>query len=336
MHLLLHIGPPKTGSTAIQAALSDSTADLNAKGVFFDGGMPLRALSARYTSEAVLAKTPVSRRLGGIAGVRAWSERAWQELASGLEASDADLCILSSEHFAYSIDFDGLAGRLSDLFDGITVLAFVRDPVSQYLSGLQQSIRGGARFMDLPMPCDFTYRVRNLLERYSDLVGRENVIVRNFAGGNVVTEFSGQLKRLGKQVDLPELIRNPSAPGAVLAMLLFVNECRRQDFEPERRRKFVNRLVSSREVMGLPSLRLDQPWVAAQIHANAGADCAWVNENFLQGQASLPVVSPEGGAFPPRDAQRAAVRDTILSYLRPETVGLLGRAGIGLGVSSPA
>lgn len=349
MKLLLHIGPPKTGSTSIQYALEENRDRLARAGILQftapGGGPPLRALGARFSADEALSRHPFTRRFSGPAEVRDWSALAWQALSAQVAQSDADLCILSSEHFSYGIDTPAFVAALSELFSDITVIAYARDPLSFYHSRLQQYLRGARPLAQLPMPADFSFGLRRMVETYADLIGPGQVILRNFArtnlvDGDVVRDFAAQLARFGKTVDIaagPR--RNEAVPGALMALLLFVNEARPPRTRDPYRVAFLKRMAQSDRVAALPAFRPDMPWIAAQIRAATAEDCAWLNQRFLGGQEPLAVERPDMTGLPGPRAQRAQMRDALTACLTPEALAVLAREGIdinGVGVDMDA
>jgi hypothetical protein len=99
--LLLHIGPPKTGSTAIQMALHSGRAELAEHGVLYPG----TRMRARSAAAAVLGSgMPVGREKPKI-------ER-WHALVDEIQRSELPRVCLSHESFARADD--AAVGRVLD------------------------------------------------------------------------------------------------------------------------------------------------------------------------------------------------------------------------------
>lgn len=99
--VLLHIGPPKTGSTAIQRALHGSRAELAAQGVLYPGTR-MRAQSA---AAAVLG-------IGASVGREEPKIQRWNALVEEIRRSELPRTCLSQEPFARADD--AAVGRILD------------------------------------------------------------------------------------------------------------------------------------------------------------------------------------------------------------------------------
>jgi len=332
MHLLLHIGPHKTGSSSIQYALRDGREALAENGVLYYAPDPFPAwsLAALYATEQQRAHPMLRQKFPTDAAVVGWSREVWAGLERAVAGSDAGLCVLSSEHFASLYKNGSFLTHLGRLFSGITVLAYARAPVALYLSAFQQNIQGGQCLRDLKSPRSYKYVLRRQLEPYIESLGLENVILRNFqrdslAGGDVVADFQAQMCRFAPKVTIPLLNINESLPGAAIAWLLMVNETWDHSALTEMRRKVISRLKRSPAVAALPNLQLDEPALVAFIQARARDDVDWLNQTFLGDQVPLDPgsMSGDGVKLPPEPELRARMRRWIMGYLTPEAIEII-------------
>jgi hypothetical protein len=111
--LLVHIGPQKTGSTAIQLAMHHTRDELAAHGVHYVGTGPLVREAAWF-----------ALGLRGGVGRRPPRAQAWQTVLDEIEQSPQPRLCLSSEAFARADD--AAAGRVvADLGAGRTHVVFV-------------------------------------------------------------------------------------------------------------------------------------------------------------------------------------------------------------------
>jgi hypothetical protein len=177
---ILHIGPPKTGTTAVQSSLFLRQADLAAYGVAYPGR---RRHERAAVSAAALAWVPH--------GYPADIEKQWQWLVGEVRASNADRVMVSSEIFSLAPDAR-LPRIVEDLGGaGLQVVITVRPLARMLPSQWQQSIQNleVADFTSWlerligpgAVPDPYTdalwhhYRVDRLVRRWGVQVGEENV-----------------------------------------------------------------------------------------------------------------------------------------------------------------
>jgi hypothetical protein len=176
---LLHIGPHKTGSSAIQGALHAARERLAAQDVIYPG-------RGRQTLWPILAVTGQPPLRGEPAPDIAW----WDQLARDIRTAGDRRVVLSSEFFSESDDATA-ARVVGDLGPGVHVAVTLR-PLARILpSQWQQYIQNGYRFgyldwlngilsdpPDTPTP-GFWRRHRHdeLVARWAAVVGTQNVTV---------------------------------------------------------------------------------------------------------------------------------------------------------------
>ena len=177
---LLHIGPPKTGTTAIQGAFHAAREDLLAQGVRYAG-------RSRHSAPAVLAVTgrrspyaddppPIGR---------------WQNLVRDIKGAGGARVVLSSEFLA-DAEPEAIRRIVDDLDPSrvhvaVTLRAMTRLLASQWQQNVQSGISSSydawlQRLFD-PVPGrenrSFWHRQRHdqLIARWAEVVGPENVTV---------------------------------------------------------------------------------------------------------------------------------------------------------------
>ena len=239
--LLLHIGSPKAGSSAIQASLLAAAEALEQQhGLVVcppnPYGRPLpsgflaachlapeqlpRYLAVRYRRDPrqfardVQAYEQVLRdvlRLRRSLAQRRWS-RPILRMRRELLPNPARSAVLSSEYlWRYPLD---AIQRLRQQFERLGVrefriIAYVREPVSAYGSFLQQWLRLSDD-LERYNPFQWRYRMRENLEAWAEVFGAESLVVRPFrrdqlTGGSVVRDFYAQGSAwLGRELDGPE------------------------------------------------------------------------------------------------------------------------------------
>jgi hypothetical protein len=171
--LFLHIGHMKTGTTWLQKAFVDSQKDLEPAGLFYP-----------TTQDIDLdRKTPT----GNAAGV--FKSRQTFDTLMGDLPDGADLLLSSETMFDAMFDRprldEDLNYMLSTGFDRISVLIFVRDPISLGASIWQQYVKGWqgeTRTLDTYFEESFDWpeRVCRVLDRL-DACPKVDVTVRNYS-----------------------------------------------------------------------------------------------------------------------------------------------------------
>ena len=134
---IVHIGPSKTGTTSLQAALWEARRRLEAQGVHYAGDSRHSATAARAGAQMHDANSSDGD------APPAWM---WKSLVGEVRGSDADRVVLSSEFLAHA-DAE-VAGAIVDEIgpERIQVIVTVR-PIAKVLSSLwQQRLQTGGTF----------------------------------------------------------------------------------------------------------------------------------------------------------------------------------------------
>ncbi|MGW2957924.1 hypothetical protein ACWDGI_05465 [Streptomyces sp. NPDC001220] len=179
---LLHIGPHKTGTTAIQGALFAAKDKLPGHGVEFPA-------TSRHPMEAALAACARPAMIGDTAP----TEKHWTRLLEQVEATGSRTSVISSEFFADAPDDESVARIVEQLGgDRVHVLVTLR-PIARIMpSQWQQYVQNGLRMgyeewldhmlrkapYEKPNP-SFWHRHRHdrLVERWIRAVGADRITV---------------------------------------------------------------------------------------------------------------------------------------------------------------
>lgn len=195
-HLILHIGHPKTGTTALQTVLSANADRLLKAGVLYPSkARPLFHNHALAKPALTGRDDHVIRRRHGLEGeaLRRLSERYWTAVKAEAQAHPHETIVLSWEWFwdAGTARAEGFRHRLSDICDKVTVVGYLRDPARLFLSWMNQKSRG---FQEISLfPADY---YRSVAEAYRTN-GFEAVSMNAFessqlAMGDIVADFCGK------------------------------------------------------------------------------------------------------------------------------------------------
>jgi hypothetical protein len=179
---LLHIGPHKTGTTAVQGALFAAKDALRAHGVEFPA-------HTRHPMEAALAACARPAMMGDPAP----TERHWTRLVDQVRATGRRTSVISSEFFA-DADDDATIARIVERLGGerVHVLVTLRPLARIMPSQWQQYVQNGLRMgygnwlehmlgkppYEKPTPSFWRrHRHDRLVERWVRAVGPERVTV---------------------------------------------------------------------------------------------------------------------------------------------------------------
>ena len=179
---IVHIGPHKTGTTAIQAALWNSREAAEQQGVHY-------ASNGRHALSAVLAGIEHTSPWAG--GKRPPPRWLWLRLLNDIRSSNAKRVVISSEYFADAKP-EGAARVIRELDPERVQIVITIRPLSRiFTSQWQQFVRNQnttpfddfvRRHLDDPHPADppvFWRRHRHddLVNRWIDLVGADRLTV---------------------------------------------------------------------------------------------------------------------------------------------------------------
>jgi hypothetical protein len=178
--VLLHIGPYKTGTTAIQRSLHQHRADLAAHGVVYPGATPRQ----RRASWAAVGRSPRGAQPVGMA--------AWRRMLAEVERSDTQRVVVSSEDFT-SAPPEAVRAIVEDLGpERVHVLMVMRPLEKLFPSSWQQRVKSARETLTFDewlrevLAVDETWRARafwknqgaaQLVEKYAAMVPRERITI---------------------------------------------------------------------------------------------------------------------------------------------------------------
>ncbi|NNM01420.1 MAG: hypothetical protein HKO62_11760 [Gammaproteobacteria bacterium] len=283
--LVLHIGHPKTGSTALQHALS-STADV------LMGHSVLYPTQAEPRSEKHALATPyltgfeyqALRRRTGLEGeaLRMLSADYWDSVVSEVRAVNPECLILSNEGF-WLVPRNRLRAfreKLDEVCDSVTVCAYLRSPAARFLSQMNQDVR---MFREIAPPAPDYYRT--VIEAWQS-AGFERCSWRVYSSarlidGDIVADFCAEY--LPPAVSARDLPRHPGANQSVSSEALAVLQRLQRDRpgqgarDPERAR--IVALVRAADTAAGGQRR---PKLKPEIEASLVAGCTdlhWLREH---------------------------------------------------------
>jgi hypothetical protein len=174
MEIILHIGMPKSGSSALQAGLLGMRDQLTDAGILYpEGGRGWH--SHQYLVYGSVAPERLPRQLLQAYGddVQAIGREgeAWlSALKKTIDRTGPHTLILSEESLFKTATDDGLASlneRLRRLGDAVSVVAYVRRPSDYYLSAVQQTLKASHRISG-PGPVAYRSTLEGYAKRVAD------------------------------------------------------------------------------------------------------------------------------------------------------------------------
>lgn len=313
-HLFLHIGWPKTGTTALQHFCHQNRAALAAQGLAY---YTTRAESCGSVARAIAKAEPMAPHRDRLLG---WAAR-----------QDAPNVLISSEGFA-STNLDALADALSPRdWGGVTVIAYLR-PQDEFLEGwYKQIVKWGGKqpleaFLHPDNPIWLQADYDGQLNRWQDWCAalpdaRLHVAIFDRAtltGGNIGADFFARLglPELGKQIGGS----NVSPSRGLIELYL--------KLPPIERLQQINRAI----------VAADQPGVTGTRDLLSPDQRAAITARFAAGNERLRArLFPERGAlFTPKPAALVDATDGLkpllletLERLRGPEIAAKARAALG-------
>jgi hypothetical protein len=221
--LYLHIGRPKTGSTALQSFLYRNREVLARQGVCYpETGRYQRA--SHKLSLVYLPKLADSEAVKGISADKLYADLATEILNSGLGTA-----VISSEHF-WLMNPKDIPASLREQFD-IKIVAYVRRQDEVLVSSFIQEVKGGNLSIDIDLNDYISDNGRlnlldydQVLQRWAGVFGQQNIQVRLY---ETLAEQHGierdllQLIGVASVTDLifSDIRRNVSPPLEVLRLI---------------------------------------------------------------------------------------------------------------------
>ena len=209
MRCILHIGTEKTGTTALQTALSNQRAYLSENGVCYakaPGELNCRSLAAAFTSLGERDDYKLKYGLTEPEEFANWRQKLLGEIRNEIttERNRCHTYILSSEHFSSKIirnaDVTDFAEYLRNEFEDIQVVCYLRRQDLMATSRINEGLRAGFPQRWFPkvsnngtLPALYDYQT--LIKRWSVAFGESAIKLRTFErskliGGSFVADFS--------------------------------------------------------------------------------------------------------------------------------------------------
>lgn len=236
MKLTLHIGPHKTGTTAIQTAFADNAAALRRKGVLYP------KCNWAYPAQHRLAFA-MKRKINPVDGSKPDFSTELDALCQALEKSRLPSAFISSEEF-FAAPIERIAALQAALpVTSTTIIAYPRSPDAFLISCHNQKIKqvgnGYAapitRFLKEPRKIAPEIDYLGCITAWAEVFGDANILIRPFEEGSPFDHIAGLLGVSDITQNKPV---NKSVPGAVAEVMRLAKV---QDMPVAQQRKLFSR-----------------------------------------------------------------------------------------------
>lgn len=221
--VLVHIGPPKSGTSAIQYALQRNRTFLSDNGVYYPEHEigPNGISSGNLTSILTLddgGKWCVSR------------DKITRLLAS-FESSAAHTLLLSSEYFFYLVE------DIAEKIPSAKFIAYIRCPLETFESSYNQSVKRHNRTSEAKFNKNLHTTTINILTEKINTVGRARFLLRAYLPMNdgefdLVSDFSSCVKLSLPAPLLAKQITNRSYTLEALEFKRWLNQFKLTELDP--------------------------------------------------------------------------------------------------------
>ena len=175
MKLILHIGMPKAGSSALQSSLRKASPQLCRRGLLYPGGGELpknhNMLVCSFVPPPELPRVLRQVYGGDKRRVRPAFEGFMRTLEAAVEQNKPDILVLSGEMLFRKFGTQrarALKRALSRLSDEVTVVAYVRSPAQYYLSLVPQALKASSRISH-PRPVPYRWELESYTRITDDI-----------------------------------------------------------------------------------------------------------------------------------------------------------------------
>ncbi|MCL7420749.1 MAG: hypothetical protein M8364_07595 [Methylobacter sp.] len=319
---LLHVGPDKTGSTAIQSAFDSCRELLHEHGVYYPPGQWHAELGSYFCEKP---EKYIFNQQFPFNDLKQLMQRDVDYLAAlrmALDRDTANILVLSYEGFV-NLDVRALTGLrqfIEEYTESCEVVYYARSPFSYATSAMSQQVRLG--FHVLPDGHPPMQPAKVFLERLCTVFGKDHVNVRKFSrdsllGSDVVFDFLSLLElpdAVRKEVAGQSVEENPalSAEGLLIGekiIRLLGGHIPPGPFFPQRFSRVLGRIKGTK-------IQLDQQHVEALEKATK-VHCDYLEQEFGVSFSAGEVIS--SNAEPLISAVTAdSLAELLVDFVMPE------------------
>ena len=289
----LHIGMPKTGTTAIQLALSKARKTLESNGLIYPGTEVDHTILLALFHQTGAKHFFFGRR--GISPDDADSRARELMLAILHDPSGIDSDFLISTEYMHDADERCLRALDDDLAKGgieLNVVCYVRHPFSMAASSIQQNVKMGQALLADQMRSPSWHSQSKALGKSLNVLGRDRIIVRRFEDALKLGTERDILQAIGYRGQLDQIAPVKANESLSMAGVMLADAHNRL----ARTGQFVDANRNYYFEIGGPKFTLPLRSIEA-IRTRAEVEVAWLNQTFGILLAEPEVEKPGAGRF---------------------------------------
>lgn len=213
MRLFIHVGPHKTGTSALQASLHRNHAALRQRGAWYLGWE--RTTNHTLLGHAFLRSDPAASAL-------------LNRYIDAAAAAGCDTCIVSSESFSKHV-FDPVPFLHAIKGLQATFVAYLRPPDDRFVSAFNQMVRHGRRVAPIEERGNYDPTYQSNLTKWAAADGHRLVLApydeRQWPNGSILDDFLGMIgvDATGLDHTLEPVEANRSLPVGLTEVLRLAN-----------------------------------------------------------------------------------------------------------------
>ncbi|MDH4480042.1 MAG: hypothetical protein QE283_09230 [Rhodoferax sp.] len=299
MKIVIHMGMPKTGSTAIQRALANSREELISAGVLYPKNIEPFGTQVKHLLCKTLLCQGDTDQWRGFPDAEAKIEKNYgkdvnffeiwlADLKSQIRSANPHTLLISEESFfaafskrntAIHVNLQKLLSELGVTADDLELVGYLRSPPDYYLSSCQQGLKGKSTLKDISR-ANYFPALKRIRKKYNSQHTIFPFDRKLFPGGDIVKHFSKHVA--GIEIE-SQGMPNETISGPAMSIL----QDYRAIFHPENgsrgNPRQVKGLIESLREAGL-RLGLDRPSLKAEVKAfvweSLGENLAWLKKNY--------------------------------------------------------
>lgn len=211
--IIVHLGPPKTGTSAIQSWLNQNALSLNKHDIFYPGHTADENGVSSGNFEHILS-------LDTSSGNYYFDDNKLRDTVRKFENSNMSTLLLSSEHFYYYLIW--FFSRLPEA----TFIFYIRHPLALIESAFNQEVKRHLRTSPFSIPEKIRFNaleiVSNIANEFQCKVNYAYFDNKLFYGGTLLSDFLHQLniENLANAAENDFQLNRRYSPGALFLMRL--------------------------------------------------------------------------------------------------------------------